>query len=189
MSVESIKAKSAIVEEIKDKLSRAQSAVVIDYMGINVIEADEMRKQLREAGVDYKVYKNTLVKRAVEGTPFADLAQVLEGPSAFAFGYEDATAPAREINSVIKKINKMEFKAGVVEGQFYDKEGILAIAQLPSREELLAKFLGSIKSPVSSLAYTLQAIADQKASGAEPAPVEEAPVEEAAPAEEAPAAE
>lgn len=185
MSVESIQAKSAIVEEIKEKLSKAQSAVVIDYMGINVIEADAMRKQLREAGVDYKIYKNTLVKRAIEGTQFADLAQVLDGPSAFAFGYEDATAPAREINSVIKKINKMEFKAGVVEGQFYDKDGISAIAQLPSRDELIAKFLGSIKSPVSSLAYTLQAIADQKASGAEPAPkAEEAPAEEAAPVAE-----
>ena len=185
MSVESIQAKSAIVEEIKEKLSRAQSAVVIDYMGINVVEADAMRKQLREAGVDYKVYKNTLVKRAIEGTQFGGLAEVLEGPSAFAFGYEDATAPARELNSVIKKINKMEFKAGVVEGQFYDKDGITTIAQLPSRDELIAKFLGSIKSPVSSLAYTLQAIADQKASGVEPAPkAEEAPAEEAAPAAE-----
>ena len=187
MSVESIQAKSAVVEEIKEKLSRAQSAVVIDYMGINVAEADAMRKQFREAGIDYKVYKNTLVKRAVEGTPFAELTQVLDGPSAFAFGYEDATAPAREINKVIKSINKMEFKAGVVEGAYYDKDGILAIAQLPSREELIAKFMGSIKSPISSLAYTLQAIAGQKASGAEPAPkAEEAPAAEA-PAEEAPA--
>jgi large subunit ribosomal protein L10 len=185
MSVESIQAKSAVVEEIKDKLSRAQSAVVIDYMGINVAEADAMRKQLREAGVDYKVYKNTLVKRAVEGTPFAELAQVLDGPSAFAFSYDDATASARELNSVIKKINKMEFKAGIVEGQYFDKDGIAAVAQLPSRDELIAKFLGSIKSPISSLAYTLQAIADQKASGVEPAPK----AEEAAPEAEAPAAE
>lgn len=188
MSVESIKAKSAVVEEIKDKFSRAQSAVVIDYMGIDVIEADAMRKQLREAGVDYKVYKNTLVRRAVEGTEYAELAEVLEGPSAFAFSYEDATAPAREIQSVIKKINKMEFKAGVVEGKYFDKAGIEAIAKLPSRDELIAKFLGSIKSPVSNLAYLLQAIADQKASGAEPAPAAEAaPVEEAPAAEEAPA--
>lgn len=181
MSVESIKAKSAVVEEIKEKLGRAQSAVVIDYMGINVEEADAMRKQLREAGIDYKVYKNTLVKRAVQDTPFEGLSQVLEGPSAFAFGYEDATAPARELQSIIKKFNKMEFKAGVVEGQFYDKDGITAIAQLPSREELIAKFMGSIKSPISSFAYTLQAIADQKASGVEPAPKaeEEAPAEEA----------
>ena len=98
---------------------------------------------------------------------FESLAQVLSGPSAFAFGYEDATAPARELNSVIKKLNKMTFKAGIVEGEFYDQEGILAIAKLPSRDEVIAKFMGSIKSPVSKFAYLLQAIADQKAEGGE----------------------
>lgn len=185
MSVESIKAKQAIIDEIKDKFDRAQSAVVIDYMGINVEEADAMRKQLREAGVDYNVYKNTLVNRAIQGTAYEELSQVLAGPSAFAFSYEDATAPARELNKVIKKIEKMEFKAGVVEGKYFDKAGIAEIAKLPSRDELIAKFLGSIKSPISSLAYTLQAIADQKASGVEPAPAAKA--EE--PAAEAPAAE
>ena len=99
----------------------------------------------------------------------------------------DATAPARELNSVIKKLNKMTFKAGIVEGEFYDQEGILAIAKLPSRDELIAKFMGSIKSPVSKFAYLLQAIADQKAEGGEPAPAAEEPA--AAPAEETPAAE
>jgi large subunit ribosomal protein L10 len=196
MSVESLKAKQAVVDEIKEKLDRAQSAVVIDYMGINVEEANALRKQLREAGVDYVIYKNTLVRRAVKDTPYEELSGVLEGPSAFAFGYEDAVAPARELNNFIKKINKMEFKAGIVEGSYYDKEGITEIAKLPSRDELIAKFMGSIKSPVSKLAYLLQAIADQKASGAEPvkaaeAPAEpEAPAAESAPAEsEAPAAE
>ncbi len=182
MSVESLQAKQAVIDEIKDKFERAKSAVVIDYMGITVEEADSMRKQLREAGIDYTVYKNTLVNRAIQGTEYESLAQVLNGPSAFAFGYEDATAPARELNSVIKKLDKMSFKAGIVEGEFYDQEGILAIAKLPSRDELIAKFMGSIKSPVSKLAYLLQAIADQKA---EEAPAEEAPAE--APAEEAPA--
>lgn len=181
MSVENLKAKQAVIDEIKDKFDRSQGTVVIDYMGINVEEADAMRKQLREAGVDYKVYKNTLVSRAIKGTQFEELDQVLSGPSAFIFGYEDATAPAREISSIMKKFDKMEFKAGIVEGTYFDKEGIIAIAKLPSREELIAKFMGSIKSPISSLAYTLQAIADQKASGAEPAPKAEA---EAAPAEE-----
>lgn len=181
MSVENLKAKQAVIDEIKDKFDRSQGTVVIDYMGINVEEADAMRKQLREAGVDYKVYKNTLVSRAIKGTQFEELDQVLSGPSAFIFGYEDATAPAREISSIMKKFDKMEFKAGIVEGTYFDKEGIIAIAKLPSREELIAKFMGSIKSPISSLAYTLQAIADQKASGAEPAPKAEA---EPAPAEE-----
>lgn len=170
MSVESLQAKQAVIDEIKDKFERAKSAVVVDYMGITVEEADSMRKQLREAGIDYTVYKNTLVNRAIQGTEFESLAQVLSGPSAFAFGYEDATAPARELNSVIKKLNKMTFKAGIVEGEFYDQEGILAIAKLPSRDELIAKFMGSIKSPVSKFAYLLQAIADQKAEGGEPAP-------------------
>ena len=151
MSVESLQAKQAVIDEIKDKFERAKSAVVVDYMGITVEEADSMRKQLREAGIDYTVYKNTLVTRAIQGTEFESLAQVLSGPSAFAFGYEDATAPARELNSVIKKLNKMTFKAGIVEGEFYDQEGILAIAKLPSRDELIAKFMGSIKSPVSIL--------------------------------------
>ena len=187
MSVESLQAKQAVIDEIKDKFERAKSAVVVDYMGITVEEADSMRKQLREAGIDYTVYKNTLVNRAIQGTEFESLAQVLSGPSAFAFGYEDATAPARELNSVIKKLNKMTFKAGIVEGEFYDQEGILAIAKLPSRDELIAKFMGSIKSPVSKFAYVLQAIADQKAEGGESAPAAEEPA--AAPAEETPAAE
>ena len=191
MSVESLKAKQAVVDEIRDKLDRAQSAVVIDYMGINVEEANALRKQLREAGVDYVIYKNTLVRRAVKDTSYEELTSVLEGPSAFAFGYEDAAAPARELNNFIKKINKMEFKAGIVEGRFYDKEGITEIAKLPSRDELIAKFMGSIKSPVSKFAYMLQAIADQKASGAEPVKeASEAPAEpEAQAAEEAAPAE
>ena len=128
MSVEAQKAKQVIIDEIKAKLENAQSAVVIDYMGITVAEADAMRKKLREANVDYTVYKNTLVKRAIEGTDFAGLADVLEGPSAIAISKDDATAPARVINEVIKAYKKMEFKAGVVEGTFFDKDGIQAIA-------------------------------------------------------------
>ena len=196
MSVESIKAKQAVVEEIKDKLDRAQSAVVIDYMGLTVEQADAVRKQFREAGLDYKVYKNTIFKRAIEGTQFEGLGQVLEGPSAFLFGYEDAVAPAREANKAMKDTGKMAFKAGVVEGEFYDVEGITAIAKLPSREELIAKFMGSISSPIQKFAYLMSAIAEQKEAGADfsAAPAEEAaPTEEAAPAEapaeEAPAVE
>lgn len=185
MSEESLKAKQAVVAEIKDKFERAQSAVVIDYMGINVDEANQLRKALRENNVDYNVYKNTLVKKAVEGTEYEELAQVLSGPSAFAFSYEDATAPAREINKVIKQINKMTFKAGFVEGKYFDEEGIKAIANLPSREELIAKFMGSISSPLQKFAFVVKAIAEQKEEGGEAAPAE-APAEEAAP-EAAPA--
>ena len=180
-----VELKKPIVEEISANIADAQGVVLVNYSGLTVAQDTQLRKELREAGVVYKVYKNTMMHRAFEGTQCEELIQHLHGTNALAISATDATAPARELNSVIKKINKMEFKAGVVEGQFYDKDGIKTIAQLPSRDELIAKFLGSIKSPVSSLAYTLQAIADQKASGVEPAPkAEEAPAEEAAPAAE-----
>lgn len=196
MSVEHQQAKQAVIDEIKEKLDRAQSAVVIDYIGITVEEADAMRKKLREANVDYKVYKNTLVSRAIKGTKFEELDSVLSGPSAFALSYEDAVAPARVLAGIIKSYNKMSFKAGVIEGTFFDANGVQSIASLPSRDEMIAKFMGSIQSPVSKFVRTLQAIADAKpedgaaapAAEAE-APKEEAPVEAAPAVEEAPAAE
>lgn len=163
MSVEAKQAKQVVIDEIKEKLDKAQSAIVVDYIGITVAEADALRKNLREANVDYTVYKNTLVKRAIEGTDYAPLADVLEGPSALAISYDDATAPARVLNEAIKSYKKMEFKGGVVEGEYLDKEGIQAIADIPSRDVLIAKFMGSIQSPVSKLVRTFQAIADAKA--------------------------
>jgi large subunit ribosomal protein L10 len=163
MSVEAKQAKQVIIDEIKEKLDGAQSAVVIDYMGTTVAQADAMRKKLREANVDYTVYKNTLIKRAIEGTEFAPLADVLDGPSAIAISKEDATAPARVLKEVIDEFKKMEFKAGVVEGTFFDQNGIREIANIPSRDVLIAKFMGSIQSPVSKAVRTFQAIADAKA--------------------------
>jgi len=163
MSEEHLREKQAVIDEIKGKLEKAKSAVVIDYIGITVAEADAMRKKLREANVDYTVYKNTLVNRAIQGTEYEGLKEVLSGPSAFAFSYDDAVAPAKVISGIIKEYKKMEFKAGVIEGKFYDAEGVKAIAALPSRDELLAKFMGSIQSPVSKFVRTLQAIADAKA--------------------------
>jgi len=162
MSVEAKQQKQVIIDEIKAKLENAQAAVVIDYMGITVAQADAMRKTLREANVDYTVYKNTLIKRAIEGTEFAPLAEVLDGPSALAISTEDATAPARVLNGIMKDFKKMEFKAGVVEGTYYDKAGIEAVADIPSRDELIAKFMGSIQSPVSKFVRTLAAIAEEK---------------------------
>ena len=163
MSVEAKQAKQVIIDEIKEKLDGDQSAVVIDYMGTTVAQADAMRKKLREANVDYTVYKNTLIKRAIEGTAFAPLAEVLDGPSAIAISKEDATAPARILKEVIDEFKKMEFKAGVVEGNFFDQDGIKEIASIPSRDVLIAKFMGSIQSPVSKAVRTFQAIADAKA--------------------------
>lgn len=163
MSVEAKAQKQLVIDEIKEKLEKAQSLVVIDYIGTTVAEADAMRKKLREANVDYTVYKNTLFKRAIEGTEYAQVAEVLDGPSAFAFSYDDATAPARVLNEVIKEYKKMSFKAGVVEGTYYDAAGITAIADIPSRDVLIAKFMGSIQSPISKAVRTFQAIADAKA--------------------------
>jgi large subunit ribosomal protein L10 len=165
---EAQKQKQLIIDEIKDKFERAESAVVIDYIGITVAQADAMRKNLREAGVDYTVYKNTLVKRAIAGTKYEALGEVLEGPSGFAFSYDDATAPARVLANAIKDFKKMEFKGGVVEGEVYGKEDIQAIADIPSREILIARFLGSIQGPIRGLAVGLQAIID-KANGGEAA--------------------
>ena len=162
MSADAKQQKQIIIDEIKQKLENAQSAVVIDYMGISVAEADNMRKKLREGGVDYTVYKNTLIKRAIEGTDYAPLAEVLEGPTAIAISSEDATAPARMLNEIIKAYKKMEFKAGVVEGNLFDKDGIQTIADIPSRDVLIAKFMGSIQSPISKAVRTFQAIADAK---------------------------
>ena len=163
MSVEHLKQKQAVIDEIKEKLEKAQSAVVIDYIGISVEQADAMRKKLREANVDYTVYKNTMMNRAIEGTKYEPLKEVLSGPSAFAFSYDDAIAPARVLSGIIKEYKKMEFKAGVIEGAYYNPDGVKAIAGLPSREELIAKFMGSIQSPVSKFVRTLQAVADAKA--------------------------
>ncbi|MDD6540660.1 MAG: 50S ribosomal protein L10 [Firmicutes bacterium] len=154
--------KQVVIDEIKDKFERAESVVVIDYIGITVAEADEMRRKLREANVDYTVYKNTLVKRAIAGTDNESLAEILDGPSAFAFSYDDATAPARVLNDSIKEYKKMEFKGGIVEGEFYDKDAIQQIASIPSRDVLISKFMGSIQSPISSFARVVKQIAEAK---------------------------
>lgn len=154
--------KQVIIDEIKAKLENAEAAVVIDYMGITVEEANSMRKQLREADVDYTVYKNTLVKRAIEGTKFEGLADALAGPSALAISQTDATAPARVLNKVMKEFKKMEFKAGVIEGELLDAAGVQAVADIPSRDELIAKFMGSIQSPIANFARVINQIAEQQ---------------------------
>lgn len=161
-----IKEKEQIVNEIREKLDRASSAVVVDYRGITVAEADLLRKRMREANVEYKIYKNTMVRRAIVGTPFEGLADALKGPSGIAFGYEDATAPAKILDKSIKEFKKMELKGGVIDGVYYDTAGVSAIAQIPSRDELLAKLLGSFNAPISSFARVIQAIADKDGEAA-----------------------
>lgn len=179
---------AAIAEDVKD----AQSVVIVDYRGLTVAQDTELRKQLREAGIIYKVCKNTMMKRAFEGTDLEGLAPYLEGPSAMAVSKDDATAAARIICKFAKTADKLEVKAGVVEGKVYDMAGVQALSAIPSREELLSKLLGSIQSPIANFARVIKQIAENGGATAEAAeeaaPVaEEAPVAEAteAPAEEA----
>ena len=157
-----VELKQPIVDEIKAQLDGAKSMVVVDYRGISVADVTELRKQCREAGVVYKVYKNTMVKRAVEGTEFEGVVKDLEGTNAFAISKEDATAPARIVANFIKKAKCCELKSGVVEGTYYDAAGIATIA----RDELIAKFMGSIQSPITNFARVIKQIAEQKDGGA-----------------------
>lgn len=154
--------KEVQVEEIREKFAKASSAVIVDYRGLNVAEVTELRRKFREQNVEYKVYKNRLVKLAIEGTDFSALETELTGPNAIAFGFEDAVAPAKIAKEFAKKIPVLELKAGVIDGTFYDVNNIQVIADIPSKEVLYAKFLGSIQSPISKFAYMLKAIADSK---------------------------
>ena len=157
-----VELKQPIVQEISEQIKDAQSVVVVDYRGLTVAEDTQLRKQLREAGVAYKVYKNTLVNFAIKGTEFEPLSQHLEGPSAIAISKTDATAPARIVANFAKKAEKLEIKAGVVEGNYYDAKGMTAIANVPSREVLLGKLLGSIQSPIANFARVINQIAESK---------------------------
>ena len=179
-----VELKQPIVQEISEQVKDAATVVAVDYRGLTVAEDTALRKQLREAGVTYKVYKNTMMNFAFKGTDFEALKDVLEGPSAIAISKDDATAPARIIAKFAKTAPKLEIKAGVVEGTFYDAKGMEAIANVPSREELLSKLLGSLQSPITNLARVLNQIAEQGGASAEaPAAEAEAPVAEEAPAE------
>lgn len=165
--------KAQVVEELKDKFTKASSAILVDYKGLNVQEVTELRTSFREAGVDYKVYKNTLTEIAAKEVGLEDLIPFLEGPTAIAFSEDDPVAPAKILTEAIRKYRKIEFKSGVVDGKVIDVDGIKALADLPSREELLAKLLGSMNAPIANLvgvlsgpvralAYALNAIKEQK---------------------------
>ena len=157
-----VELKQPIVEEIKALFDGAQSAVLVNYRGLTVEQDTQLRKQLREAGVTYKVYKNTMIRFAAEGTDFAALDPHLEGPTALAVSKTDATAPARILNNFAKTCDVLELKAGVVEGTYYNEAGIKVIATIPSREELLSKFLGSIQSPITNFARVIKQIAEKQ---------------------------
>ena len=192
-----VELKKPIVDEIAENIKDAQSVVLVDYRGLTVEQDTNLRKQLREANITYKVYKNTMMNFAFKGTDFESLAPHLEGPSAIAISKEDATAPARVLSKFAKTAPALELKGGVVEGVYYDAKGIGSIASIPSREELLSKLLGSIQSPIANFARVMKQLAEKggaseceaPAAAEEAAPAEEAPAEAAPAAEEAPAAE
>ena len=156
-----VELKQPIVEEIAGFLKEAKGVVLADYRGLTVEQDTQLRKQLREAGVVYKVYKNTLVKRAIAGTQYEGMTDLLDGPNAIAISANDATAPARILSNFAKTAEALELKCGVVEGTFYDAKGIAAIANMPSREELLSKLLGSIQSPITNFARVIKQIAEK----------------------------
>ena len=178
-----VELKQPIVQAIAEEIKDAQSVVLVDYRGLTVAQDTELRKQLREAGIIYKVYKNTMMKRAFEGTECEALENCLEGPSAIAISKDDATAPARILCKFAKDAPALELKGGVVEGTAYDVAGLTVLSKIPSREELLSKLLGSLQSPIANFARVIKQIAEQ---GGEAAPAEEAAE---APAESAETAE
>lgn len=159
-----VELKQPIIQEISDHVRDAASVVLVDYRGLTVIQDTQLRRNMREANVVYKVYKNTMMNFAFKDTEFEPLTQVLEGPSAIAISKDDATAPARIIAQFAKTAPKLEIKAGVVEGEYYDAEGMKEIASIPSRDELLSRLLGSMQSPIANLARVLDQIA-QKGGG------------------------
>ena len=179
--------KQVVINELKDKLDRAKSVVLLDSCGLTVAQDSALRVAFRKAGnIDYKVYKNTMINFAIEGTQYEGLKEYLSGPTAVAFSYEDATAAAAQVSKQLKTMPMLEFKASVVEGNIYDAAATLQIAEIPSRDVLISRLLGSFKSPMASFARVVNAIAEKSPSEAA---AEVAPVTEAAPAPEAPVTE
>lgn len=150
------------MEKLNSKLTNAQAFVLADYRGLTVEQDTKMRKAMREAGVDYRVYKNSIIRFAVKDTNFSELSDQLEGPTAIAISDSDPVAPSKLIAQFAKEYNKLEIKAGMVEGKILDIEGVKELAQTPSREELLARLIGSLQSSLYGLAVALNAIAEKQ---------------------------
>lgn len=167
-NIQNIQAKAAQVEEVVSKIQAAQSLVVFDYRGLNAEEVTNLRSDMRKAGVEYVVLKNGIVERAAKAAGIQEsFCELLKGPSAFAFGVEDAVAPAKVLKEAIKKYKKCEIKGGLINGVVTDAAGMNTLADLPSREVLLARMLGSMLSPVSGLAIVLDQIAKKGEPAAE----------------------
>jgi large subunit ribosomal protein L10 len=167
--------KQAVIDDIRDKFSRAQGIVLLDYRGLSVSEDNDLRAQLRNAGVEYRVMKNTMITRAANELEIEGLTEYLAGPTAVAFSYDDPTTGARVLSDFIDKAKKTEIKCGVLGKETLDAQRVQALAKLPSKEELIAKMLGSLNGGVTGLVYALSgvsrglvtalsAVADQKQS-------------------------
>ena len=158
-----IERKQELVNQIAEEIKASSSVVIADYRGLNVAEVTELRNNMRNEGLTFKVYKNSLVRRAMEQAGIEGLEEVLTGPNAFAFSTDDAVAPARVLNDFAKEHENLELKAGVIEGKVADKAEIKAIASLPSREGLLSMLLSVLTAPMRNTALAVKAVADQKA--------------------------
>ncbi len=150
-----LEAKASLVEEIKEKIENAESLVLVDYRGLNVEQVNELRSEYRKAGVDYKVYKNTMMRFAFKNLGYDDMVEFLAGPSAVAFGMEDPVSAAKVTQKYVKETEKLVIKAGLVDGRIISVEEVEALAKLPSKEELVGKALGSLNSPIQGLATVL----------------------------------
>lgn len=158
MKEATLRAKEAEVAEIQEKIEKSQSVMFLDYRGLNVAEVTELRNKMREAGVEYKVIKNTMIRRAAEKAGIEGLDDVLEGPTAVAFGYADPVAPAKILVDFIEDTKKTSLKGGVLAGKVMSEAEIKNLASLPSKEELIAKMLGSLNAPITGLVMALSGI-------------------------------
>ena len=158
MKEATLKAKEAEVAEIQEKLQKSQSVMFLDYRGLTVSEVTELRNKMRAAGVEYKVIKNTMMRRAAQEAGVEGLDEILEGPTAVAFGYEDPVAPAKILVDFIENAKKTQLKGGVLAGRAMSQAEIKDLASLPSKEQLLAKLLGSLNAPVTGLVMALSGI-------------------------------
>lgn len=152
-----IQEKQKIVEEIKEKVNEAQAVVLVDYRGLNVEELTELRSKYREAGVEYKVYKNTMMRFAFKDAGYEDFNEYLKGPNAVAFGFDDPVQAAKVTHDFAKEHEKLEIKAGIVDGKIIDIEEVKSLASLPSKEVLVAQALAGLNAPISGFVNVLQA--------------------------------
>ena len=162
MSEVAIAKKAAIVDEVSEKFSAAASAVIVDYRGLTVDQVTRLRKQLRDANVEMKVIKNSILSRAAEKSGLEGLGEVFTGPTAVAFSNEDVVAPAKIIDEFAKEADALEIKGGIIEGKVASIEEITALAKLPNRDGLLSMLLSVLQAPVRNVAYAVKAVAEKE---------------------------